>query len=81
MSLASSGVATGGGGGGGGGGAPPPTPPGTTHEIHANPKTFFWGEGGRPGSMSDGIRIDYLITYIMLLLLSFNEIKILAGGK
>ena len=29
--------------------------------------------------MSDGIRIDYLITYIMLLL-SFNEIKILAGG-
>ena len=21
----------------------PPTPPGTTHEIHANPKTFFWG--------------------------------------
>ena len=29
--------------------------------------------------MSDGIRIDYLITYIMLLL-SFNEIKILAEG-
>ena len=28
--------------------------------------------------MSDGIRIDYFITYIMLFL-SFNEIKILAN--
>ena len=24
----------------------PPTPPGTTHEIHENPKTFLGGVGG-----------------------------------
>ena len=35
------------GGGARGGARAPPTPPGTTHEIHANPKTFFWGGGGR----------------------------------
>ena len=48
----SSGIAT---GGGGAGARAPSTPPDTTHEIHANPKTFFgwvgvgggvWGEGG-----------------------------------
>ena len=33
--------------GGGGGGRAPSTPPGTAHEIHANPKTFF--VGGRGG--------------------------------
>ena len=30
--------------------------------------------------MSDGIRIDYLINLYNIVLLPFNEIKILAGG-
>ena len=38
LNVITSGVAT--------GGAGAPNPAGTTHEIHANPKTFFGG-GGR----------------------------------
>ena len=57
------------------------TPPRNTHEIHANPKTFFLeggGEEGLGGGVDVWLNRDHNLYNVIGL--SSNEIKILARG-